>query len=90
MRSSAKFRGRVPQVETEPPYEASDFQLVTLKDVPIFEAAIPSQFPSSPASGVRVIGRRWRTSRTGRIPARRIREQACRCRGPRVGPLSRR
>ena len=53
--TNVEFRGRVPLAEMPPVYAESDFQLITLRDLPIFRGTIPSKFQASLASGVPVI-----------------------------------
>lgn len=50
-----KFLGLLPRSEMGRIYSESDFQLVTLKDIPIFRTTVPSKLQSSLASGVPVI-----------------------------------
>lgn len=49
------FHGRVPREEMDSVYARSDFQLVTLMDLPLFEGTIPSKFQGSMAAGIPVI-----------------------------------
>lgn len=49
------FIGMVSPEKVGELYLGSDFQLVTLKDLPIFRVTVPSKFQSSLASGVPVI-----------------------------------
>jgi colanic acid biosynthesis glycosyl transferase WcaI len=49
------FHGRVPREQMAPLYDSSDFQLVTLADLPIFRVTVPSKLQSSLASGTPVI-----------------------------------
>ncbi len=49
------FRGRVPHSRMAEIYRSSDFQLVTLKDLDIFRATLPSKFQASLAFGLPVI-----------------------------------
>lgn len=49
------FVGMLSPDEVSQLYLKSDFQLVTLKDLPIFKVTVPSKFQSSLASGVPVI-----------------------------------
>jgi colanic acid biosynthesis glycosyl transferase WcaI len=49
------FHGRVPREEMEAIYARSDFQLVTLMDLPLFKGTIPSKFQGSMAAGIPVI-----------------------------------
>ncbi|TFC70740.1 glycosyltransferase WbuB [Cryobacterium sp. TMS1-20-1] len=53
--TNVEFRGRVPPKEMNLIYAESDFQLVTLKDIPIFRGTIPSKFQGSLARGVAII-----------------------------------
>ena len=53
--TNVHFLGRVPQNEMTPLYAESDFQLVTLIDLPIFRVTIPSKLQASLASGIPVI-----------------------------------
>ena len=53
--TNVSFEGRVAQADMASQYAASDFQLVTLKNLPLFEGTIPSKFQSSLAHGVPVI-----------------------------------
>lgn len=50
-----KFLGRLSKTEVAEKYLESDFQLVMLKDIPIFRTTIPSKLQASLASGVPVI-----------------------------------
>lgn len=50
-----EFLGRLPRTEVSKLYLESDFQLVTLKDIPIFRTTVPSKLQASLASGVPVI-----------------------------------
>ncbi len=50
-----EFAGRMERSEMSALYAESDFQLVTLKPLPIFEATIPSKLQASLAHGVPVI-----------------------------------
>ena len=50
-----RFEGSVPRDEVHAVYAASDFQLVTLADLPIFRSTIPSKLQASLAHGVPVI-----------------------------------
>ncbi|NUL48316.1 glycosyltransferase family 4 protein [Cellulosimicrobium funkei] len=49
------FTGRLTRAEMPEVYRRSDFQLVTLKDLPIFRGTIPSKFQGSLMAGVPVI-----------------------------------
>lgn len=49
------FLGRVDPAEVYRVYRESDFQLVTLRDLPIFRVTVPSKLQASLASGVPVI-----------------------------------
>ena len=53
--TNIQFFGRVPFDQMARHYEASDFQLVTLKDLDIFRVTIPSKLQSSLAVGIPVI-----------------------------------
>lgn len=53
--SNIKFLGRIDPAEIHELYRESDFQLVTLLDMPIFRVTIPSKLQASLASGVPVI-----------------------------------
>lgn len=53
--SATKFLGRMPRTDVSALYLESDFQLVTLKDIPIFRTTVPSKLQASLASGVPVI-----------------------------------
>jgi len=53
--SCIEFLGRVPFDQMSAHYQSSDFQLVTLKDLPIFRATIPSKLQASLAAGIPVI-----------------------------------
>lgn len=53
--SSTAFLGRMPRSDVSKLYLESDFQLVTLKDIPIFRTTVPSKLQASLASGVPVI-----------------------------------
>lgn len=53
--SKVEFLGRLPRTEVSKLYLESDFQLVTLKDIPIFRTTVPSKLQASLASGVPVI-----------------------------------
>jgi len=53
--TNVHFYGRVPFEQMATHYEASDFQLVTLKDLDIFRVTIPSKLQSSLAVGIPVI-----------------------------------
>src|SRR5699024_448167 len=50
-----KFLGMLRRSEIGDVYLGSDFQLVTLKDIPIFRTTVPSKLQASLASGVPVI-----------------------------------
>lgn len=50
-----EFLGRLSSEEVSKLYLKSDFQLVTLKDLPVFRVTVPSKFQSSLAAGVPVI-----------------------------------
>ncbi|WP_166789632.1 glycosyltransferase family 4 protein [Cryobacterium fucosi] len=52
---NVEFRGRVDPVNMSAIYEESDFQLVTLKDMPIFRGTIPSKLQGSLSKGVPII-----------------------------------
>lgn len=49
------YLGRLSADEVSKLYLQSDFQLVTLKDLPVFRVTVPSKFQSSLAAGVPVI-----------------------------------
>lgn len=49
------FLGRLSKEDVAEKYLQADFQLVTLKDIPIFRTTIPSKLQASLASGVPVI-----------------------------------
>lgn len=49
------FHGRVSRASLGKVYAACDFQLVTLKNLPVFEGTVPSKFQASMASGIPVI-----------------------------------
>lgn len=53
--SRTKLVGRFPRAEVGNLYQRSDFQLVTLKDLPIFRTTVPSKLQASLAAGVPVI-----------------------------------
>jgi len=53
--TNVEFVGRVPHGSMGPYYRSSDFQLVTLKDLAIFRATIPSKLQSSLANGIPVV-----------------------------------
>lgn len=53
--ANVRFFGRVPFSEMAEHYARSDFQLVTLKDLDIFKATIPSKLQASLAIGAPVI-----------------------------------
>lgn len=50
-----RFEGRLTRAEVSKLSERSDFQLVTLKDLPIFRTTVPSKLQASLAAGVPVI-----------------------------------
>lgn len=50
-----EFRGAVPPQAMPGVYAESDFQLVTLKDLPVFRGTVPSKLQGSLAAGVPVI-----------------------------------
>jgi colanic acid biosynthesis glycosyl transferase WcaI len=52
---NVEFLGRIEQGEMGSLYAMSDFQLVTLIDLPIFRVTVPSKLQSSLASGIPVI-----------------------------------
>ena len=52
---SVEFRDRVKPSEMAAVYDESDFQLVSLKNLEIFEGTIPSKFQASLAQGIPVI-----------------------------------
>ena len=53
--TNIEFLGTLPKDEIAEKYLQADFQLVTLKDAPIFRTTIPSKLQASLASGVPVI-----------------------------------
>ena len=53
--TNVEFMGRVPIDQMNEIYAGSDFQLVTLRDLPIFKGTIPSKLQGSLAAGVPVI-----------------------------------
>lgn len=53
--TSIRFHGRVPAADVEPFYATADFSLVTLRDLPVFEATIPSKFQASLCRGLPVV-----------------------------------
>jgi glycosyltransferase involved in cell wall biosynthesis len=53
--TSVRFHGRVSQDAMPQNYAAADFQLVTLRDEPVFRATIPSKLGAGFAHGVPVI-----------------------------------
>lgn len=53
--TNTEFLGRLPREEISKVYLTSDFQLVTLKDIPIFRTTVPSKLQASLAAGVPVI-----------------------------------
>jgi colanic acid biosynthesis glycosyl transferase WcaI len=53
--TNVRFHGRVPQDQMTRFYETSDFQLVTLADLPVFRVTVPSKLQASLASGIPVI-----------------------------------
>ena len=53
--TNVEFRGQVTTAEMVEVYRTSDFQMVSLKDRPIFHGTIPSKFQASLANGVPVI-----------------------------------
>jgi len=52
---NVQFLGRVSPTEMAALYAESDFQLVTLRRLPIFEATVPSKLQASLAAGIPVI-----------------------------------
>jgi colanic acid biosynthesis glycosyl transferase WcaI len=52
---NVEFSGRIEQADMGPVYAGSDFQLVTLIDLPIFRVTVPSKLQSSLAGGIPVI-----------------------------------
>lgn len=54
-KTSIEFLGRLPRVEVGELYMQSDFQIVPLKDIPIFRVTVPSKLQASLAAGVPVI-----------------------------------
>lgn len=62
--SNIKFLGRLSKEAVAKKYQEADFQLVTLKDIPIFRTTIPSKLQASLASGYQSSPRfkeTWRT-----------------------------
>lgn len=53
--TATRFLGRLSRPEVNELYLESDFQLVTLKDIPIFRTNVPSKLQASLAAGVPVI-----------------------------------
>ncbi len=53
--TNLEFCGRVPTDQMDEVYAKSDFQLVTLRDIPIFRGTIPSKLQGSLAAGIPVI-----------------------------------
>lgn len=53
--SNLKYRGRVSKAAMKSIYASADFQLVTLKDRPLFRMTIPSKFQTAVANGIPVI-----------------------------------
>ncbi|MFL0534486.1 glycosyltransferase family 4 protein [Micrococcus luteus] len=49
------FHGRVPRTEMAEVYRRSDFQLITLRDLPLFRGTIPSKFQGAMAAGIPVV-----------------------------------
>ena len=52
---NVQFLGRIDRTEIHELYRKSDFQMVTLRDMPIFRVTVPSKLQASLASGVPVI-----------------------------------
>ncbi|MBX3089085.1 MAG: glycosyltransferase family 4 protein [Cryobacterium sp.] len=52
---NVRFEGRLPREQMGSVYSRSDFQLVTLKDLPIFRGTIPSKLSASLHAGIPVI-----------------------------------
>jgi glycosyltransferase involved in cell wall biosynthesis len=53
--TNVRFLGRKPLAEMATLYGAADYQLVTLRDLPIFRGTIPSKLPAALACGLPVI-----------------------------------
>lgn len=53
--TNVEFLGRLPRNKIHSLYETSDFQLVPLKDLDIFEGTIPSKFQAGIANGIPAI-----------------------------------
>lgn len=53
--ANVEFLGRIAQKDMGTQYLNSDFQLVTLRNLPFFQATIPSKLQSSLANGIPVI-----------------------------------
>lgn len=53
--SNLEFHGRVPREHMNTVYAASDFQLITLRDLPLFRGTIPSKFQGAMAAGIPVV-----------------------------------
>jgi len=52
---NVRFLGRLPASDMADLYAAADFQLVTLKDLPIFRGTIPSKLPAALSCGSPVV-----------------------------------
>jgi glycosyltransferase involved in cell wall biosynthesis len=52
---NVRFLGRLPGCDMAPLYAAADYQLVTLRDLPIFRATIPSKLPAALSCGSPVV-----------------------------------
>lgn len=52
---NVSFRGRVSKESMSTVYAASDFQLVTLKDDPLFRMTVPSKFQAAMAHGIPIV-----------------------------------
>jgi colanic acid biosynthesis glycosyl transferase WcaI len=52
---NVRFLGRLPAGEMAALYAAADYQLVTLKDLPIFRGTIPSKLPAALSCGSPVL-----------------------------------
>lgn len=53
--ANVTFNGRVPKKAMADVYAQSDFQLITLKDDPLFRMTIPSKFQAAMAHGIPVV-----------------------------------
>jgi len=52
---NVRFLGRLPAAEMADLYAAADYQLVTLRDLPIFRGTIPSKLPAALSCGSPVV-----------------------------------